>query len=58
MMLENEKIKKELDRQCERGKSRYEMIAYLLGRFTGQEDIPYELIEYAMDLRPDVQIIK
>lgn len=57
MMLENEKIKKELDRQCERGKSRYEMIAYLLGRFTGQDSIPYELVEYVMDLRPELSII-
>jgi hypothetical protein len=57
MMLENTKIRKELDRMCEQGKSHTEMIAHLLGRFLGQEDIPYELVDYAMNLRPEVMII-
>lgn len=58
MMLENEKVKKELDKMCERSSTRIEMIAYLLGRFTGYDDIPYELVDYAMSLSPDVQIIR
>lgn len=58
MMLENTKIRKELDRMCEQGKSHTEMIAHLLGRFLGQEDIPYELVDYAINLNPEVQIIR
>ena len=56
-MLEARTIKEELDHLCEQGRPHTDMIHYLLGRFTGQDNIPYELIEYAMDLRPEVMII-
>ncbi len=56
-MLETRKIKEELDLMCEQGRSHTDMIHYLLGRFTGQDNIPYELIEYAMDLQPEVMVI-
>jgi len=56
-MLEVKEIKKELDHMCEQARPHADMMLYLLARYTGQDDIPYEVIKYAMDLRPDVQII-
>lgn len=56
-ILETRKIKEELDHMCEQNRPHTDMIHYLLGRFTGQDNIPYELIEYAMDLQPEVMVI-
>ena len=57
-MLEVKEIKKELDKMCEQSRPHSDMMIYLLARYTGQESIPCEVIKYAMDLRPDVQIIR
>ena len=56
-MLEISKVKEELNHMCEQNRPHTDMIHYLLGRFTGEDNIPYELIEYAMDLQPEVMVI-
>ena len=56
-MLEVKEIKKELDLMCEQARPHSDMMVYLLARFTGEDNIPYELIKYAMDLQPEVMVI-
>lgn len=55
--MEISKVKEELNHMCEQNRPHTDMIHYLLGRFTGEDNIPYELIEYAMDLQPEVMVI-
>ena len=56
-ILEQREIRAELDHMCEEGRDHSQMIHFLLGYFAGQDSIPYELVEYAMDLRPELSII-
>ena len=57
MEINVKKVKEELKENAEKGVAFRELIEYIKYRYYGTESIPTELVEYAMDLQPEVMII-
>ena len=56
-MLEIKEIKEELDKRAAQGEARIYLIAYLVGRYTGRDAVPMELIKYALECSTEIHII-
>jgi len=56
-VLEIKEIKEELDKRAAQGEARIYLIAYLVGRYTGRDAVPMELIRYALECSTEIHII-
>ena len=57
MDINIKQVKKELKENAEKGATFRGLIEYIKYRYYGTESIPTELIEYVLDLQPEVMVI-